>query len=296
MAEALPEERRQLERPVPQVAACLPSLEDEASVATGRLAPPQTATARDYHDQAGIIADAEPDLILVEAPPEQADARIAAEAAIETGLPVWLALARTAPAGEVVEDWADWAAGGAVARVLLPPTASPDPALAELRLPWGGYGLAPGNVPAWMEAGARVVARLDGATSTSLEPLRTAIDEYERAALELARDRERRWLEHVAGAAAMASTGAAAWIGPAPQERLPEGFSWLVIDASEARQLPGDHFGLVVSVGPADASVAGTLRAGGLLAAPLPHPRGLRLLRVEAGLDGEPLGISRRER
>jgi Homocysteine S-methyltransferase len=294
-ADAPPEEHLLLDRPTPLVAACLPSLEDEATVATGRLAPPQAASARDYHDQAGIIADAEPDLILVEAPPEHDDARVAVEAALETDLPVWAALGRTTLASEDVEGWVEWAAGAGIGRLLFPPAGTPGLALSETSLAWGGHGVAPEDVPAWLKAGASAIARLDGSTTTSLERLRAAIDVHERVALELARGLERRWLEHVAGAAAMAPTGTAAWVGPAPAERLPGGFSWLLIDASEARQLPRDHYGLVVSVEPAEPALAQTLQAGGLLAAPLPHPHGLRLLRVDASAVGEPLGISRRE-
>ena len=172
-------------RPRPLVAASLPALDDEAESATGRLLPHEAATERDYRDQAGIIADAEPDLILVEGQQAEADARAAITQAIETGLPAWAAL--TTPALETSElsDWIDWAQARGLRRLLLPGPLRERAAATAAPLPWGA--LAPSDDPlsTWLEAGAGVVAWLDGANPAVVEPLRSAIDDHERAAIEL---------------------------------------------------------------------------------------------------------------
>ena len=84
-----PEDDPGLGRPQPLVAATLPALDDEPEAATGRLLPREAATERDYRDQAGALADAEPDLLLVEGQRDEEAARVALAEAVQTGLPVW---------------------------------------------------------------------------------------------------------------------------------------------------------------------------------------------------------------
>ena len=49
----------------PLVGAALPALDDEPEPGSGRLLPRDAAADRDYRDQAGLLADMEPDFILV---------------------------------------------------------------------------------------------------------------------------------------------------------------------------------------------------------------------------------------
>ncbi len=286
-------------RPRPLVAASLPALDDEAESATGRLLPHEAATERDYRDQAGIIADAEPDLILVEGQQAEADARAAITQAIETGLPAWAAL--TTPALETSElsDWIEWAQARGLRRLLLPGPLRERAAATAAPLPWGA--LAPSDDPlsAWLEAGAGVVAWLDGANPAVVEPLRSAIDDHERAAVEAARAAERRWLDHVAAAAAMADGGAAVWIGEAPTAPLPAGFEWVVVAADEARQLPDEHYRLAVLASDVTLEPERILARGGFVAVTdtsvVARAPGLRL--IGADDSAEPvLAIARRER
>ncbi len=283
------------ERPAPVVAAVLPSLEEEALVASGRLLPRESATARDYRDQAGLLADAEPDLILVEAPATEADARTAVEAAAGTGLPVWAAFGRALLATAELGHWLDLTGALGVARLLLPPPFVERVAAAEGTVPWGGMGVDAPEIGTWLEAGAGAMALLDGATPVALEPVRSAIDAYERTRLEAEEGQARRWLEHVRQAAAMAPGGGAVWVGPAPGARLPEGFDWIVVSADEVANLPEDRYGLAVAVSTPEPELTRSLRDGGILSGPLPHPTGVHLLLVDDAGDGEPLAISRRE-
>jgi S-methylmethionine-dependent homocysteine/selenocysteine methylase len=81
---------------VPLVLGPLPPLGEEPDTGSGRLAPPELAAPRDYRDQAGLLADAVVDAILVEGQHSLREARMAVEAATDTGLPTW-AVARIAP-------------------------------------------------------------------------------------------------------------------------------------------------------------------------------------------------------
>jgi hypothetical protein len=253
-------------RPAPLVAASLPALDDQPEVATGRLLPPEAATGRDYRDQAGVIADAEPDLILVEGQRGESDARTATAEALETGLPVWTALTTETLASTDLEAWLDWARALGVARLLLPGPL-PDRALVSAsELAWGA--LAPSTDPLtdWLDAGASTVAWLDGANTAVLEPLRGAIDDYERVGIEAAKAAQRRWMFHVTAAAALASGGPAVWIGEAPTTPLPDGFEWLAVAADEARRLPDSHYRLVVMAADAELDPARILERGGIVA------------------------------
>lgn len=262
------------DRPSPLVAASLPALSPVPDGATGRLLPSEAATQRDYRDQAGLLADAAPDLLLVEGQPAEAEARLAVTEALDAGLPVWLALAPAAVGSARVEGWLEWAAVMAVSRLILPRLE--DGAMAALgHVRWGGLVDGPAAVPTWLGLGAGTIARLDGASATSLEPLRAAIAEHEHAAIAAARAAGQRWRAHVQRAAAMAPRGAALWLGDGPPRPLPVGFDWLVLPASEAPRLPSARFRLVV----VEDAVAAPMR--------LLEPGGVLVGAVEAILHGD---------
>ena len=288
-----PEDDARHGRPSPLVAATLPALDEE--VADGRLLPREAATARDYRDQAGHLADSEPDLILVEGQRSEADARLAITEALATGLPVWAALTPSSLAAAGLEGWLEWAGTVGLAQLLLPGPPAERTAAAGAPLPWGGLADAAAAAAAWLEVGAGTIAVLDGATLPLLERLREAIDEHERTVLEAARARERRWWRLVERAAAMAPGGAAVWLGPAPQRPLPDGFAWLVLDPSDSAQLPSDRFRLAVAGSAADVRAAvRTLERGGIVVGPLAVDGGLRLIAVDEA-DEPPLAIARSE-
>jgi Homocysteine S-methyltransferase len=253
-------------RPVPLVAATLPALDEEAGIATGRLLPREAAAERDYRDQAGTLADAEPDLILVEGQRWEAEARMAVEAALDTGLPVWAALTSGALATTDISGWAEWARAAGLRCLLLPGPLAERLPVSEAGLAWGAIAPAADPLLDWLEAGATAIGWLDGANSAVIEPLRGAIDEYERAGLEAAKAVERRWLQHVTAAAAMADGGAAVWIGEQPGVALPEGFEWLVAAPHEARRLPDDHYRLAAIATDVALDPARLLVRGGIVA------------------------------
>jgi hypothetical protein len=184
-----------------------------------------------------------------------------------------------------------------VQRLVLPPPATSAWAAAEGDLPWGGVVRAASEVADWLDAGASVIARLDGASPQTLLSLREAIDEFERAELEAARAAEARWWDLLAQAAAIAPGGAALWLGSPPVAPLPEGFEWIELDADEMRCLPLEHYRLIASPADLPLDPAPLLERGGVLVTP---PSGVR--RGDAALrllvlddTGPPLAIYRRE-
>lgn len=282
------------ERPRPLLAAPLPALDEGESRGEGRLLPREPATERDYRDQAGIIADAEPDLILVEGQPDETEGRVAMAEATQTGLPTWLALSRAALATVDLGAWLDAAEATGVARVLLAGPARERVAAADSPLPWGALESDPEAVRDWLDLGAGTVALLDGATSGAVADLRAAVDAYERPLLEAAEAVERRWRKAVERAAVAAPGGAAAWLGPHPGWPLPGGFEWLVVGAHEAPRLPHDHFCLAVAATSHSGDLAPLLRRGGVLVERASRPRELRRLAVEEDTD-PPIATYRRE-
>jgi hypothetical protein len=253
-------------RPKPLVAASLPALDDEPESAGGRLLPREAATERDYRDQAGVLADAEPDLLLVEGQHAEQDARTAVAEAVQTGLPVWAAVTVDALGATDLESWVDWALSLGLQRLLVPGPLPERSVLAGQALPWGALAPSESPLTEWLEAGAGAVGWLDGANTAVVEPLRAAIDEYERAGIEASQAADARWSRHVAAAAALATGGAAVWVGPAPTTPLPAGFEWLVVTADEARRLPDDHYRLAVIAAEVDLEPARVLQRGGVVA------------------------------
>ena len=284
-------------RPRPLVAAVLPALDDQLDADSGRLLPHDAASERDYRDQAGLLADAEPDLLLVEGAPTETEARIAAAEAAATGLPAWLALPGGAVATSPPDAWLDWGHHVGLARLLLPDLASAI-AAADTAAPWGGLLRDTTDVTAWLDVGAGALARLDRASPTTLEPIRTAIDEVERAAIERERAAVRRWQGIVQRAATMAPGGPALWLGPTADTPLPAGFAWLLADAEELPRLPRDHFRLLIVTPGIEADAAPLLEHGGILVAPLTGPSGhhpnVRCVATDDDAQ-PPLAIYRRE-
>ncbi|RKY17064.1 MAG: hypothetical protein DRQ55_16635 [Planctomycetota bacterium] len=251
-------------RPTPLIAASLPALDDEPEAGTGRLMPHEAATERDYRDQAGVLTDAEPDLLLVESQRGEAEVRVAITEAAATGLPAWAAIQPSALAAADIEAWLEWSGQAGLERILLPSLAAAALA-ADGDLPWGAVPRDKDVIPDWLDAGAGVVACLDGASVAVMEPLRAAIDDYERTELETARAPARRWEDHVTHAAAIAPGGAAVWLGERSPAPLPDGFEWIVVDAAEAPHLPDDHYRLVVDAGHSP-DLGRLLEGGGILA------------------------------
>jgi hypothetical protein len=285
-------------RPRPFLAASLPALDEESEPGTGRLLPHDAATERDYRDQAGVLSDAEPDLLLVEGQSSEAEARTAIAEATDTGLPVWAALTRDAIATSGVEAWLEWSRHAGLAHILLPGPVTDAAIAADGDLPWGGTVGEVAETPDWLAAGATVIARTDGAAVATLEPLRNAIDDHEREAIATAHARDRRWAEHVTAAATAAPGGAAVWLGQAPTAPLPDGFEWLVVKTAEARRLPSDHYRLVIVDGDAVPDPGCLVQRGGVLVLRLEvvslHVQGLRLISLD-DQTRPPLATYRRE-
>jgi S-methylmethionine-dependent homocysteine/selenocysteine methylase len=305
-----------LPRPQPLVAAVLPPLDQAPDDADGRQLPREAAGQRDYHDQAGLLADAEPDLLLIESPVSGDPLRSALEAASDTGLPIWVALTGGTAVRSRTETVLDLLKTFGVDVALLTApliAATPRPA----RGTWGGLltrHLPHGAelVERWLDDGAEVVGLLDGATRAALRPVRAAIDGVERSHV---RELERagvRWRSHVERAASMAPGGGALWLRSSaaaaapPAGGLPPGFEWLVLDRAELSHLPGGRFRLIVDPAAEPGSTAAAARLlddGGILAARLPSLTvglgagevRLRLIELD---DREPplLAILRRER
>lgn len=256
-------------RPQPLVAATLPAIDAAEGVGDGRLLPRDAASERDHHDQAGLLADAEPDLLLVEGQATPQALRHALDAVNSTGLPTWLALPGGSDTGPGVVAAIDLARDAAVSVVLLSMPAGQAGAtslagpLADSGLAWGSWLAHPSEgaqelVRRWLEEGASAIALLDGATPAALALLREAIDAHERAEVETTQRAAERWWQLVRRAAAMAPGGRALWIigehgeavGPGSSEptrqALPGGFEWLIIHPDDAGHLPDERVRLLV--------------------------------------------------
>jgi len=284
-------------RPRPLVAAPLPALDGYSEPEGGRLLPPEAATERDYRDQAGVLADAHPDLVWVEGQRSATSARVAIAEAVDTGLPVWASLGDDALAASRPEAWLEWSRGAGVERLLLPSLAAIE-VVADGDLPWGGLAATAEAVVSWLKAGAGAIALPHGATVAAIEPLRAAIDDFEAAQIAARHESDSRWQRHLLRAAAMAPGGAAVWVGDPASASLPDGFDWLVVDSAAARRLPHGHYRLVIVDEATDAALGRLVEPGGILAlrSASPHGRepGLRLL--DYADEAEPaMAIYRRE-
>lgn len=282
------------DRPTPLLAATLPGLDDGTLPGEGRLPPHEAATERDYREQAGVLADAEPDLILVEGQSNEPETRVAMAEAAATGLPTWLALSHSALATCDLEEWLESSHACGVTRLLVPGPAAERTAAADGPVPWGTLEADPASVGEWLDHGAGAVARLDGASTNAVTTLRAALDEYERPLVEAAGAAEGRWQRAVEQAAAVAPGGAALWLGTAPSWTLPDGFDWLVVGPSEARHLPRGHYRLVVDSTGEGSDLALTLERSGVLVERTLRPRPLRCLTLDDTAQ-PPIATYRRE-
>lgn len=291
----VPEDDVRRGRPAPRVAAVLPALDDEPETASGRLLPREAATARDYRDQAGVLADAEPDLILVEGQRGEADARTAIVEATQTGLPTWAALRPEALATTALPDWIDWATDHGVERLLLPGPLADRGAIHDTPLPWGGLAPADDPLADWLAAGASAIALLDGAHIAVLESLRKAIDDHERARIEATHAARRRWQAHLRLAASMAPGGGAIVVGSADDPALPAGFEWRSVEREELPYLPPGRFRLIVDADDRiSEGMAKALERGGIAVSQAGQTERLRLLRLDDTAE-PPLAIYRRD-
>lgn len=274
-------------RPAPLIAAVMPPLEHGTTSESGRLLPRDAATQRDYREQAGLLADAEPDLILVETSVIATEARIAVQEAAETGLRTWAAAPAQEPAvadeGAWLSRWLESSRHAGAQAVLLP--GPPDRAgrlLGGATSHWGGWlgpattGAPPASMAdatsVWLEHGAGVLAMLDGATPARLGPVRAAIDAHEAVGLEAQARLQERFEAHAVNAARTAPGGAALWLAGVPDGELPPGFRWLIADETEIRRFLPAQFCLIVmsATGPLQVErLAPLLRDGGIFMAAL---------------------------
>jgi hypothetical protein len=114
------------------VAGVLPFLGGVEEAESGKLAPRDAGVERDLRAAAGLIAETEADLLLVDGGPSVAGARAAADVAVETGLAVWMSVPVSGgpvprlTSGETVEAWATSMIHAGVTGFLLMPTNGTD--------------------------------------------------------------------------------------------------------------------------------------------------------------------------
>jgi len=293
------------------VAGVLPALDVAPEQGVGRLLPRDVASERDARAQAGLLAEAGADLILVEGNPSIAQARVAVNAAVEAGLPVWVAQpvagARvpTLPSGESVEAWAEAMthAGASVLLLAPAPGAGLPDAFAALQAA-GVVAAVSGALPAfagatdadrvgaasirWLEAGAWHLGIADGATPERMGAMRAALDAIDAHRLGARAATHARWAEHVGAAARRAPGGRAAWVGgrgPASVP-LPAGFHWAVVAEDAVGSLPAGELRLVIATTAAPLDLlSASLEPGGVLLAISADPAalapaGLRILEL----------------
>jgi hypothetical protein len=291
-------------RPTPLLAASLPALDETPETGAGRLLPRAAASARDYREQAGWLAETEPDLLLVEGQAGLSELCLAMGEARATGLRTWVAVSAPELATGATDPLLEAVLEAGVELVMAPSPLSD--VVRDAGLAWGGLvdpshrGIASDSVPALLGSDAGAIGLLDGAGPDRLASMRAAIDEHERAELGALRARADRWWRHVDRAAAMAPGGAALWLGR-PDRPAPAGFEWLLLPPERAQGLPEDRFRLVVDpIGGAGACArwAPVLELGGILVTSRADGRledpGLRLLVLDDS--AEPwLAILRRE-
>jgi hypothetical protein len=301
----LPADERPVVNPDVLIVGVLPDLELDSDPGTGRLAPRETAVARDEADLCGFLADAGVDGILLEprATVERASASVGLAA--ETGIPAWAMVSLQADArlvsGEALEMWVEAVGPLAPASVIVMPADASNAGRADdlverldREVPGSMVGVvAPGpldgaggreTAKAWLEAGAAsVIGIADGASPDALRPLVEARGDVTRTQLRRVGEARSRWERWVTDAARRAPGGAAMWIG-APPPRLPDGFAWTVTMPDEAASAPDEAFRFIVSREPVDALELGRLlERGGILAARLPPGVDLSAL-ANAGL------------
>lgn len=306
------------------VAGPLPDVAAGPEHATGRRLPVPASAERDTHDQAGILADAGVDLVLLEVRSSFEAARLATETTVDTGRPTWttIPIADAEGAPPLVERIAVLAASGAAA-VLLELAATTDPTrVTELLADAAGtatlpVGLVTGSsarlgsdeqLDAWVEAGAAVLGIAAGADPDTLGPLVAARDRLLGGLRERAEAAHASLAAWVREAARRAPGGRALWLG-AQEVELPGGFDWTVVGTPDEslRPLPDGAFRFVVCLTDTDpVLLARSIEDGGILALqattgggvdPIEHARSVQLRVQDVGTapDGGVRLICRRE-
>ncbi len=278
------------------VAGPLPDVAAGPEHTTGRRLPVPASAERDTHDQAGILADAGVDLVVLEGRSSFEAARLATETTVDTGRPTWttLPIEDTHGAPPLVERIAMLVASGA-AGLLLELAGTTDPArVTEVLAAAAGtttvpVGLVTGPSPrlgtddqleAWLEAGAGVLGIAAGADPDTLAPLVAARDgllNALRERQEADRDSLTTWVRDAAG---RAPGGRALWLGVRGTD-LPSGFAWTVLEhpVDALAALPEGAFRLVISLAPVPPeALARSVEDGGIVA-----------LQAHAGQDDDPV-------
>jgi hypothetical protein len=315
------ERREGKARPV-VVAGPLPDIAAGPELATGRLLPASASEERDTHDQAGILADADVDLLLLEARPSLEATIVAGRVAVSAGRPVWAVVPVADGPGEppLPERVAMLEAIGIAGILIQLPTTERSGLTDVLASVVSGAATPIGllaDVPpvvtdidldAWLGAGLQVMGLGSGADPDAIRPI---VDARERL---LSATRERHDAERTSLASWVqestdrAPGGRALWLGPRSVP-VPGGFDWIVLDGSDTTAvaaLPEQAFRLVIDLsGAAPDRLVRLVEQGGIVAIEafdddpdrLGRLRavGLRVQQVGAAPDGRSRLICRRE-
>ncbi len=253
----------------------LPDLDARPETGGGRLAERGAAADRDRDAQAGILADAGVDLILVEAHSSVEAAGLATAAAAGSGIEAWATLP-AAGAGEM-DAWSEALTAAGASTILLEApdvetakVSATDPFDAALERSISrdarSMGVllqrdrpgAPGErLRRWLEGGAVAFGIAEGALPDALKPLREAIDaelDTRRGARQASEEPWRTW---IAEGAERAPAGAALWLAPSGSgagspDQMPGGFAWSQATVDELGRLPSGAYRFVVAAADAD--------------------------------------------
>jgi len=275
------------------VAGPLPDVAAGPEHATGRRLPVPASAERDTHDQAGILADAGVDLVLLEGRSSFEAARLATETTADTGRPTWttIPIADAKGTPPLLERIAVLVASGAAgvllemdgttdtARVTGALAAAADTTTVPVGLVTGtSAGLGTDDqLDAWIQAGAGVLGVAAGADPDALAPLVAARDRLLGALREREEAERTSLAAWVGDAARRAPGGRALWLG-AQQTDLPSGFDWTVVATPDdtLRSLPEGAFRLVVCLADVAPEVlARSIEEGGILALQAADGRGV---------------------
>lgn len=292
------------------VAGPLPDVSARSEQATGRRLPAAASEERDTHDQAGILADAAVDLLLLEPRVSHEACLRSTRTAAETGLPVWVVIpASDAPDAPPIAERVEAIVASGASGVLVDvgPSGAPglaaetlgrlvEDASAALGAVSDGPPLAAAaDLDAWLRAGVSALGIASGADPEAIAPLVSARERLlgeARQRLDADRDSLAAW---VGDAAARAPGGRALWLG-ATEAPLPSGFDWTVLDPDDATlgALPAEAFRLVVALTDADPRALGRLvERGGIVALRTGRTDGIEALELLAAAGLTPQDVER---
>jgi hypothetical protein len=248
------------------VAGPLPDLDARPESGSGRLAERGAAADRDRDAQAGILADAGVDLIVVEAHSSVEAATRAVEAAAATGLATWATMPATA--ADELDAWMEaLSAAGASTTLLESLDISTETAAATdllgaslersirrdgrsigVLLPLGRPDVPSARLARWLEAGVGVLGAAEAASPEALKPLREAIDVDLKARVAAREASDTPWRAFVAEGAEWAPRGAALWLEDGDASRtLPDGFAWTRGATGDLGRIPSGAYRFVVA-------------------------------------------------